>query len=110
MQPFQRNIVTSESTQQTLFSFNSASAIAPVMGNKVALDFDGGNNTSDAGVLLLRKTESKLGIISMLTQCINDTRRPSSITHSINELSSLCFAAQLSIQHAQGNQPGYGHL
>ncbi len=43
MQPLQRNIVTSESTQQTLFSFNSASAISPVMGKKVALDFDGGN-------------------------------------------------------------------
>jgi len=53
MQPLQRNIVTSESTQQTLFSFNSASAISPVMGKKVALDFDGGNITSDAGVFLL---------------------------------------------------------
>ena len=88
MQPLQPNIVTSESTQQTLFSYNSASAIAPVMGKKVALDFDGGNITSDAGVLLLRETESKLGIISMLTKCISDTRRPSSITHSINELST----------------------
>ena len=58
------------------------------MGKKVALDFDGGNITSDAGVLLLSETESQLGIISMLTQCINDTRRPSSITHSIKELST----------------------
>lgn len=88
MQPLQPNIVTSESTQQTLFSYNSASAIAPVTGKKVALDFDGGNITSDAGMLLLRETESQLGIISMLTKCINDTRRPSSITHNINELST----------------------
>ena len=88
MQPLQPNIVTPQSTQQTLFSYNSASAIAPVMGKKVALDFDGGNITSDAGVLLLSETESQLGIISMLTKCINDIRRPSSITHSINELST----------------------
>ena len=88
MQPLQPNIVTSESTQQTLFLYNSASAIAPVTGKKVALDFDGGNITSDAGMLLLRETESQLGIISMLTKCINDTRRPSSITHNINELST----------------------
>lgn len=88
MQPLQPNIVTSESTQQTLFSYNSASAIAPVTGKKVALDFDGGNITSDAGVFLLSETESQLGIISMLTKCINDTRRPSSITHNINELST----------------------
>ena len=58
------------------------------MGKKVALDFDGGNITSDAGMLLLRETESQLGIISMLTKCINDARRPSSITHNINELST----------------------
>ncbi len=35
------------------------------MGKKVALDFDGGNFTSDAGVLHLSETESQLGIISM---------------------------------------------
>ena len=53
MQPLQPNIVTSESTQQTLFSYNSASAVAPIMSKKVALDFDGGDITSDAGVLHL---------------------------------------------------------
>ncbi len=52
MQPLQPNIVTSESTQQTFFSFNSTTAIAPVMGKKAALNFDGGNFTSDAGVIV----------------------------------------------------------
>ena len=102
MQPLQANIVTSESTQQTLFSFNSASAIAPVMGKKVALDFDGGNITSDAGVLLLSETESQLGIISMLTKCINDSRRPSSITHSMKELSTQ-RVLQLGCGYEDGN-------
>jgi len=88
MQSLQQNIVPSESPQQTLFSYNSASSIAPIMGKKVALDFEGGNITSDAGVLLLRETESQLGIISMLTKCINDTRRSSSIMHSVNELTT----------------------
>ena len=40
MRHLQPNIVTSENTQQTLFAYNSASAIGPFMGNKVALDFD----------------------------------------------------------------------
>jgi len=88
MQSLQQNIITPQSTQQTLFSYNSVSSIAPVMGKKVALNFDGGNITSDASVLLLRETESQLGIISILTKCINDTRRSSSITHSVNELST----------------------
>jgi hypothetical protein len=58
------------------------------MGKKVALDFDGGYITSDAGVLLLSETESQLGIISMLNKCNNDTRRSSSIMHGVNELST----------------------
>jgi|GEM_PF-3555806 len=40
------------------------------MGKKVALDFDGGNITSDAGMLLLRETESQLGISSMPTKVV----------------------------------------
>ena len=86
MQPLHQNIVTPESTQQTLFSYNAASAVASVKGKKVALDFQGGNITSDAGVLLLRETELKLGLITMLAKCINDTRRSSSITHQKTEL------------------------
>ena len=86
MQPLRQNIVTAESTQQTLFSYNTASSIAPVNGKKVALDFQGGSITSDAGVLLLSETESQLGLITMLAKCINDPRRSSSITHQTKAL------------------------
>ncbi len=86
MHTLHQNIVTSESTQQTLFAFNAASSIAPVKSKKVALDFQGGNITSDAGVLLLRETELKLGLITMLAKCISDPRRSSSITHHKAEL------------------------
>ena len=65
------------------------------MGKKVALNFDGGNITSDAGVLLLRETESQLGIISILTQSIDDARRSSSITHNVNELSTAGISNRL---------------
>ncbi|WP_150081233.1 transposase [Chlorobium phaeobacteroides] len=51
-------------------------------GKKVALYFVGGNIISDVGMLLLREPENQLGIISMLTKCINDTRRSFSIIHS----------------------------
>ena len=51
MQSLRPNIVTSESTRQTLFLFNSASVIAPVRGKKVALDFNAGNITSDSGTI-----------------------------------------------------------
>jgi len=101
MQPLHQNIVTPESTQQTLFSYNTALSIAPLKGKKVALDFQGGSITSDAGVLLLSETESKLGIITMLAKCINDPRRPSSITHQTTAL-----LTQRIIQIACGYEDG----
>ena len=49
----EQNVLEPESTQQTLFPYDSASSLAPVKGKKVAIDFQGGSITSDAGVLLL---------------------------------------------------------
>ncbi len=86
MLPFEQNIVIPQSTQQTLFSYDSASSIAPVKGKKVSIDFQGGSITRDAGVLLLRETESNVGLITKLAKCVHDSRRFSSITHSLKDL------------------------
>ena len=80
------NITTGQHTQQSLFELFPVASLAPVQGKKVTLDFQGGNTTSDAGVLLLRETESRTGIISTLVRCISDPRRSSSVMHSIHEL------------------------
>jgi len=58
MQPFSQNILSQNDTQQTLFS--SDSAISSIQNKKVALDFEGGSITSDAGVLLLSEVEKTL--------------------------------------------------
>jgi len=86
MRPFEQNIVTSESTQQTLFSYDSTSSIAPVNGKKVSIDFNGGSITSDAGVFLMSEVESNVKIIKMLADCTNDPRRQSSVTHPLESL------------------------
>ena len=86
MQPLEQNILKPKSTQQTLFHYDYTSSVAPVKGKKVAIDFQGGSITSDAGVLLLSETESQVSIISSLSKCIHDSRRFSSITHSVNDL------------------------
>jgi hypothetical protein len=86
MQSLEQNIITSESTQQTLFPYDLASSIATVKGKKVAIDFMGGSITSDAGVLVLREVESQVKVIKMIAGCINDNRRASSILHSMLEL------------------------
>lgn len=64
MPPLEENILIPEITQQTLFSYDSSSSVAPVKGKKVAIDFHGGSITSDACVVLLSETESEVSIIS----------------------------------------------
>ena len=53
---------------------------------KVIARFDGGNITSDAGILLLREVEKRTGIIAGLAECFNDHRDPEQIEHTVREL------------------------
>ena len=58
----------------------------PVYRKKVEIDFNGGNVTSDAGVLLLSEVEHQTGLIDSLADCIEDSRRSYSVEHSIKDL------------------------
>lgn len=49
---------------------------------KVVADFAGGRLTSDAGVLLLRETDRRLGLLDAIDAAIPDPREPSSVVHS----------------------------
>ena len=53
---------------------------------KVEADFAGGRLTSDAGVLLLREVDRRLGLIDALNTCIPDPRNKDSIIHSQRDL------------------------
>lgn len=44
-------------------------------------DFAGGRLTSDAGVLLLREVDRRLGLVDALAACLTDPRDPAKITH-----------------------------
>ena len=52
----------------------------------VEFDFDGGRLTSDAGLLLLRQVDSKLGLIDAVNDAIPDLRSPERITHQQREM------------------------
>ena len=55
--------------------------------------FDGGNMTSDGGVMLLAKLDQRLGLTDAAASAIVDPREPSAITHSIRDmLASACMA------------------
>src|SRR5215204_4389977 len=65
---------------QSSFEFHSLNQ------RKVIARFDGGNITSDAGILLLREVEKRTGLIGGLTQCFTDYRDARWVEHSVEEL------------------------
>ena len=59
---------------------------ASISGKKVTADFTGGDVTSDVGVLVMRETANKIGIIEQLAEAIHDERHQSYVIHELNEL------------------------
>lgn len=57
-----------------------------VCRKKLTVGFDGGQLSSDGGLLLLRGAERKLGITDRLAGSVRDRRDPSRIDHELREL------------------------
>ena len=53
---------------------------------KLTVDFEGGNQSSDGGLLLLRQAERKLGICGRLAAAMPDRRDPGRIRHDMFEM------------------------
>jgi hypothetical protein len=53
---------------------------------EVVADFQGGRITSDAGALLLRELDSRLGLLDLFAACFSDHRDPDRIEHSLGSL------------------------
>lgn len=53
---------------------------------RVVAGFDGGAMTSDAGALLLRSTERRIGLLSRLAGCFTDFRRQERVEHGVAEM------------------------
>lgn len=60
--------------------------LSPVSGKEVHACFDGGELSSDAGVLLLKEVEARLGIAEQLAGCIPDPRLPGQVTHNFADM------------------------
>src|SRR5271163_2377671 len=71
--------------EDTLLPFDLPS----VACKKLSVGFDGGQLSSDAGVLLLRGVEKKLGLAARLAACIRDRRKPERIEHPLEEMLRL---------------------
>lgn len=59
---------------------------APINRRAVTASFDGGAISSDAGALLLGKTDRAIGLIDRFAGCFKDRRRPDLIEHKVDTL------------------------
>jgi hypothetical protein len=57
--------------------------LSPVRGKPLIARFDGGQLSSDGGLLALREVERRLGIADRLAACIDDPRAPERVRHGI---------------------------
>ena len=71
--------------EDTLLPFDLPS----VARKKLTVGFDGGQLSSDAGVLLLRGAEKRIGICARLAASLRDRRNPESIEHPLEEMIKL---------------------
>ena len=71
--------------EDTLLPF----AFPAVARKKVSAAFDGGMLSSDAGVLVLRNVEKRLGLAHRLSLCLKDRRDPDLIKHTVEEMLRL---------------------
>src|SRR5258708_14659822 len=76
---------TSVMSEDILLPFDLPS----VAHKKVSVGFDGGQLSSDAGVLVLRGVEKKLGLAARLASCMRDRRNPERIVHPLEEMLRL---------------------
>ena len=73
---------TAVMTEDTLLPFDLPS----VDRKKLTVDFNGGAQSSDAGLLLLREAERKLGVCLRLAAAMPDRRDPNRILHEMFEM------------------------
>jgi Transposase DDE domain group 1 len=85
-------------TDDTLLPFD----LPAVHRKKLTVDFDGGNQSSDGGLLLLREAERRLGVCRRLAQAMSDRRDPDRIHHAIFEM-VMARAAAIACGHKDAN-------
>jgi len=60
--------------------------LSPVAGKAVVARFDGGQLSSEGGLLTLRGVEQRLGLAARLAGCLVDRRAPDRVRHSLAEI------------------------
>lgn len=60
--------------------------LSPVNGKSLVASFDGGDLSSDSGLLVLRQVEERLDIAGRLAAVVVDPRTPEKVRHSVTDI------------------------
>ena len=71
-----------------------------VCRKKLTVDFNGGNQSSNGGVLLLRESERSVGVCRLLANTMTDRRDPNRIRHEVFE---MVMAAPVAHERQRGD-------
>jgi hypothetical protein len=82
--------------------------LSPVSRKKVVVTFDGGELSSDGGLLVLREVEQRLGVADRLAACIVDPRAPDQITHSLADIIGFRLLMIAAGYESGGAKVGHG--
>ncbi len=86
-----------------LFSDKNEPLEAAAVGNKpVYLDFNGGALSSDAGLLLLKEVDDRIGLTEAAAAVLSDPRDPRYTAHSVQDLLRQCVY-QIAAGYEDGN-------
>jgi hypothetical protein len=79
--------------------------LASLGSRKIQADFNGGSLTSDAGALLLRELDGRIGLINAINHCIPDPRNPIYTVHQQRTmLAQRIFAIALGYEDLNDHQ------
>ncbi|MGE4001419.1 MAG: transposase [Planctomycetaceae bacterium] len=53
---------------------------------QVVADFNGGRLKSDAGLLLRRRVDRRLGLVEAISRCLHDPRNPIDVVHEQRQM------------------------
>lgn len=67
--------------------------LSPVASKSLTATRDGGNLTSNGGVILLREAANRLGLAQVIARPLDDTRAPALVTHAYGDMvTARCMA------------------